>query len=100
MKPFPADFNNNHKVSAEEAYTYAAPRATNFYPSQHAQIWDGILGEANLTIIPQIIIGGILMPSNRLRIAAFYLVLPALFGIFSMFVYKYRRVLRSQFSRR
>jgi uncharacterized caspase-like protein len=98
-KPFPADFNNNRKVSAEEVYTYAAPRATNFNPNQHAQIWDAIPGEANLTIINQII-GGTLMPSNRLRIATFYLLLSALFGIFSMFTYKYRKVLKSQFSRR
>ncbi|OGD54854.1 hypothetical protein A3K80_01370 [Candidatus Bathyarchaeota archaeon RBG_13_38_9] len=98
MKPFPADFNNNRKVSAEEAYTYAAPRATNFNPNQHAQIWDAIPSEANLTIINQII-GGTLTPSNKLRIAIFYLGLPALLGIFSMAAYKYRKVLKSQFSR-
>jgi uncharacterized caspase-like protein len=91
-KPFPADLNNNQKVSAEEAYVYAAPRATNFNPHQHAQLWDAIPGEAELTILPRIIIGGTLMPLNKTRIIQSYLGLVLISGILSITFYKYRKI--------
>lgn len=91
-KPFPTDFNKNLKVSAEEAYTYAAPKATIYNPNQHAQIWDAIPGEAALTIIPKIIVGGVLMPS-KLRIK-FYLGLVIACGILGITFYKYRKILK------
>lgn len=93
-KPYPADFDKDLKVSAEEAYTYAAPKATVFNPDQHAQIWDAIPGEAELTIIPRIIIGGVLMPSNKPRIVKFYLGLIIICGILSVAFYKCRRILK------
>jgi len=93
-KPFPADFDKDLKVSAEEAYTYAGPKATAFNPNQHAQIWDAIPGEAELTIIPRIIIGGVLMPSNKPRIVKFYLGLVIICGILSVVFYKCRRILK------
>jgi uncharacterized caspase-like protein len=91
---FPADLDNDDKVSAEEAYAYAAPKATNFNPNQHAQIWDAITGEAELTILPRIIIGGVLMPSNKLRIIKFYSVLIIICGILSIAFCKSRRILK------
>ena len=91
---FPADLDNDDKVSAEEAYTYAAPKATNFNPNQHAQIWDAIPGEAELTILPRIIIGGVLMPSNKSRIFKFYSVLVTICGILTIAFYKCRRILK------
>lgn len=92
-KPFLADANNNRKVSAEEAYTYANPRATAFNPNQHAQIWDAIPGKAELTILYGIIIGGVLMPSNKLLIFTLYFGLPIIFGILALVTYKYRKIL-------
>jgi uncharacterized caspase-like protein len=93
-KPFPADFDKDLKVSAEEAYIYAAPKATSFNPNQHAQIWDAIPDEAELTIISRIIIGGILMPSNKLKIFGTYLGMIILFGVLSLAFYKYNRILK------
>ncbi len=98
MKPFPADFDKDLKVSAEEVYTYATPKATAFNPDQHAQIWDEIPDEAELTIINRIIIGGVLMPSNKPRIVNFYLGLVIICGILSVAFYKCRRILKSQFT--
>jgi len=92
-KPFLADTNNNHKVSAEEAYTYANPRATAFNPNQHAQIWDAIPGEAELTILYRAVIGGVLMPSNKFLIVTLYFGLPIIFGILTLALYKYRKIL-------
>jgi uncharacterized caspase-like protein len=94
MKPFPADFDKDLKVSAEEVYTYATPKATAFNPDQHAQIWDAIPGEAELTIIPRIIIGGVLMPSNKLKIFKFYLGLVVMCGVLSVAFYKCRKILK------
>ncbi len=97
-KPFPADFDKDLKVSAEEAYTYAAPKATAFNSDQHAQIWDAISGEAELTIIPRIIVGGVLMPSNKPKIVKFYLGWVIICGILSVVFYKCRRILKEQFT--
>jgi hypothetical protein len=94
MKPFPSDFNKDLKVSGEEAYAYAAPKATAFNPNQHAQIWDAIPSEGELTIIPRIIIGGVLMPSNKLKIFKFYLGMAIMCGILSLAFHKCRRILK------
>jgi uncharacterized caspase-like protein len=93
-KPFSADFDKDLKVSAEEAYTYAAPKATTFNPNQHAQIWDEISDEAELTILHNQIIGGILLPSNKLKIASFYLALPVMAAILYASLSKRRTILK------
>jgi len=91
--PFPADFDGDSKVSAEEDYIYAAPKATAFNPNQHAQQWDGILGEAELTIIypPTAPVGGVLLPVNKLAILAPYIGLVGGFGALTAAVLKGRR---------
>jgi hypothetical protein len=47
---FPADTDLDEKVSAEESFDYTSPRTTAFNPDQHPQMYDGILGEVELTI--------------------------------------------------
>ena len=93
LHTFPADFDGDSKVSAEEDYIYAAPRATAFNPDQHAQEWDGIPGEAELTIIypPAAPVGGVLLPVNKLAIRAPYLALVGGFGALTAAVLKLRR---------
>ena len=49
---FPADSNSNEKVSAEEAFNYVSPRANAFNPTQNPQIYDGVSGELEYTILP------------------------------------------------
>jgi len=46
----PADTDSDYLVSAEEAFAYADPRATAYYPGQDGQIYDGVMGEVELTI--------------------------------------------------
>jgi hypothetical protein len=72
---FPADVDRDNLVSAEEAFNYASPKATLFNPDQHGQIWDGVDGEAELTIPPRAPVGGEIYSPNKLVILAPYLAL-------------------------
>jgi hypothetical protein len=86
--PFPSDTDGDHKVSAEEAYAYANPRATLFYPGQHAQLWDGVPSEAELTVLkPQAVevrvhnpVGGVLKHPSKAMILTPYLAAALLAG--------------------
>lgn len=50
---YPADFDSDKMVSAEEAFSYASPRTTDFvynryFFDQNPQIYDGVSGEVEL----------------------------------------------------
>ncbi|RLE15192.1 hypothetical protein DRI96_00280, partial [Candidatus Aerophobetes bacterium] len=60
------DINSNNKISAEEAFTYASPKATDFNPDQHPQISDKYSGELDLINTPfaDLVITGVISTPN------------------------------------
>jgi hypothetical protein len=53
---YPADFDSDKMVSAEEAFSYASPRTTDFvynryFFDQNPQIYDGVSGEVELEAV-------------------------------------------------